>query len=331
MSGGGNTSTTTKTELPKWYEDATKANLKFANTVADRPFEQYTTDPNKLVAGQTADQMAAYNQVRNMPGTQAAYGSAIGAAQNVAGYNPSQVQAGSFLNGNISAYMNPYQQQVIDTTMGDIDRQRQMSITGGQANATQAGAFGGSRHGVSDSLTNEAALRQSASTSAQLRQAGYGQAADMMNNDLSRSMQAQQLNQQAGLTGAALNLDAANSMGNLAAQGQQAGLQQAAALQSAGQSQQAYQQAIFDAQRGIYNEQRDYPLQQLNIRSGALQGAQLPTSQSTNGPGGSSAMGFLGGALGGASLAGTLGGAAMAAGPIGWGAAGLGGLLGAFG
>ena len=56
MSGGGSETTTTKTELPKWYEDASKANLSFANKVANRPFEQFTTDPNRLVAGQTADQ-----------------------------------------------------------------------------------------------------------------------------------------------------------------------------------------------------------------------------------------------------------------------------------
>lgn len=326
MSGGGDTTTTTKTQLPKWYEDATKSNMAFANTVADRPFEQYTTDPNKLVAGQTGDQSAAYDATRALQGgTQGAYGSAMNTAQGVAGYNPSQVQAGSFLNGNIDAYMNPYQQQVIDTTMGDIDRQRQMAITGNQASATQAGAYGGSRHGVVDSLTNEAAMRQSASTAAQLRQAGYGQASDMMNTDMARSMQAQQLNQAAGTQGAALNLDAANAYGNMASQNQQAGLQQAAALQASGQSQQQYQQALYDAQRGIYNEQRDYPLQQLNIRSGALQGAQLPTSESTNGPGGSSIMGGIGGALGGASLAGSLGMAGM-----GLPFAAAGGLLGLF-
>lgn len=45
--------------------------------------------------------------------------------------------------------------------------------------ATAARAFGGSRQGVAQSLTNEAALQQAARTSALLRQQGFGQAAQL--------------------------------------------------------------------------------------------------------------------------------------------------------
>jgi hypothetical protein len=54
--------------------------------------------------------------------------------------------------------------------MADL-RDRQM--------ATSAKAFGGSRQGVQASLTNAAALKQAADLSANMRQQGYGQAANL--------------------------------------------------------------------------------------------------------------------------------------------------------
>jgi hypothetical protein len=45
--------------------------------------------------------------------------------------------------------------------------------------ATQARAFGGSRQGVQSSLTNAAALKQAADLSANMRNQGYGQAAQL--------------------------------------------------------------------------------------------------------------------------------------------------------
>jgi len=84
-----------------------------------------------------------------------------------------------FTPESINQFMNPYQQEVIDSAMGDIERQRQMQQVTDAASATRAGAFGGSRQAVQSALTNEAALRQGASTAAQLRAQGYGQAAQL--------------------------------------------------------------------------------------------------------------------------------------------------------
>ena len=49
---------------------------------------------------------------------------------------------------NINAYMNPFYDQVINSTLGrmDINRDKTMGMIGDQAEA--AGAFGGSRHGI---------------------------------------------------------------------------------------------------------------------------------------------------------------------------------------
>ena len=77
---------------------------------------------------------------------------------------------------NIQAFANPYQDQVINRTQQDIERQRQMATNTLGAQASQAGAFGGSRQGVAESLTNEAFARQAADTFAQQRAQGFNTA-----------------------------------------------------------------------------------------------------------------------------------------------------------
>jgi len=108
--------------------------------------------------------------------------------QQFAGYNP-LYQAGErqivnqsltpFTGQEIGGFMNPYQQEVIDRSLGDIESSRQMQDLRDRQAATQARAFGGSRQGVQSSLTNAAALKQAADLSANLRNQGFGQATQL--------------------------------------------------------------------------------------------------------------------------------------------------------
>lgn len=73
----------------------------------------------------------------------------------------------------IAQFQNPYQQQVIDATLADINRAQQTALSQGGDAAYAAGAFGGSRHGVADSLTREAYDRNATGAVANLRAQGY--------------------------------------------------------------------------------------------------------------------------------------------------------------
>jgi hypothetical protein len=95
--------------------------------------------------------------------------------------------------GMVQQYMNPYEQQVIQGTLGDIERARQGQISAEGAAATAAKAFGGSRQGVTRSLVDEAALRNATNAVAQLRQTGFAQA---QNLGLSQQQMMQQYEQQ---------------------------------------------------------------------------------------------------------------------------------------
>jgi hypothetical protein len=104
--------------------------------------------------------------------------------------------------GMVQKYMNPYENQVVQGALGDIERARQMQISQEGAQATAAKAFGGSRQGVTRSLVDEAALRNAGNLAAQLRQTGFAQA---QNLGLSQQQMMQQYEQQ--------KLDAARGLG----------------------------------------------------------------------------------------------------------------------
>ena len=84
-----------------------------------------------------------------------------------------------FGEADIAKFFNPYQEQVVQGALGDIERTRLMQEQANRDQATRARAFGGSRQGVVTGMTNEAALRQAATTGAQLRSAGFTQAANL--------------------------------------------------------------------------------------------------------------------------------------------------------
>ena len=73
------------------------------------------------------------------------------------------------------AYMSPYQQQVIDTTLAEFDKQAAIGKHGLGKSASQAGAFGGARHGIAQSEYQSSSDANRAALNAQLMQQGFGQ------------------------------------------------------------------------------------------------------------------------------------------------------------
>jgi len=171
------------------------------------------------------------------------------------------VQAPQFrglLDADISAYQSPYQQQVIDFALQDIQRQSDLARGQAQSRAIGAGAFGGSRSALIESEATRPFAEQMARTAAGLRESGFQQAQQAAQADLARqqqlgvfgaeqaqqrALQQAQLEQQAGLTGFGAERERALRQADLA---QQAGL--------AGQdiaAQRAIQQAQLQQQAGL--------------------------------------------------------------------------------
>ncbi len=129
-------------------------------------------------------------------------------------YTPQQVDVGQLANTDLSPYMNPFQSQVIDQALGDIDRVRMGALAQNSADATKQGAWNGSRHGVVDTGTNDAALRAAGSTAAGLRQSGYQNAQAAAFQDIMNRYNADAFNSQQGLAGRQFNLNAENMRAN---------------------------------------------------------------------------------------------------------------------
>jgi len=237
----------------------------------------------------------------------------------LAGYTPQQIQAGTGAQ-YMSAYQNPYENQVVQAALGDIELARQRSGLSDRSAATAAKAFGGSRQGVAEALTNEAALRNAASTAANLRSAGFTTAAQLGQTDASRFLTADQLNQAADISGAGLRMNAAGQIGTLAAQQQNLGIAGANAVMQSEAQRQALEQAKLDAARNLSLERLGISQSALGIQPANLGGTTTtPIYKNTS-------ASALGGALSGGVLGNMIGGATGA----GYGAA-AGGLLGLLG
>ena len=136
----------------------------------------------------------------------------------------------------IAAFYSPYQQDVIEKTLADIRREGDIAQQAARARAIQAGAFGGSREGVQLSEMERAVLEQQAQTAAQMRDAGYRQAAAQAQEAFERQQARQQslaqLTGGLGQAGAATRAQGAREAGGLALSAEE--LAQRGALQAAG-------------------------------------------------------------------------------------------------
>ena len=109
------------------------------------------------------------------------------------------IVAGQFAGTKLDPYMNPYTENVINTSLQDIERARQMQVLQNNSNATMAGAYGGDRAALVNAESNRASQDVAARTVADLRDRGFNAAADLYGQDADRSMQAQQANQTADI------------------------------------------------------------------------------------------------------------------------------------
>lgn len=154
--------------------------------------------------------------------------------------NIRDIEAASFLNQNIQQYMNPYTEAVTNQSLQDLERSRQLQRQQTSAQTVAAKAFGGSRQGVAEAETNRAYDENAGRLVAQQNAAAYEAAQRASESDLSRQMQAQQLNQAQ---------DAATTQQSLALAGQFGLANQDAALRAALANQ------GVDAQYGLANAQ----------------------------------------------------------------------------
>ena len=254
MSKGTTTSTSTAS-LPAFQEAQFKELFGAAKGVAQQPFVPYT---GPMVAGFSPDQLRQFQATRGMFESGMGYDPTKALQGLAQEQRPMTGQAASLLGQDIGAYQSPYQQQVIDLAMGDIQRQADIARGSAQDRAIRSGAFGGSRSAILEAESQRPYAEAMQRTAVEGRQRGYEQAQAAAERDVARQQQMQMFapelelrarQQQAGLLGGL--------------QGQQ--VQGLGLLGQAGAQQQGLQQRAIDAQRGEFQRALGYGPQQIGL------------------------------------------------------------------
>jgi hypothetical protein len=272
------TSSTTTTNVPSWLSDYTQGLLARANTVASEPYQTYG---GPRVAGFDPMQEQAQNMAgSNVGNWKAPMDSATGAYGRVTGGPGALATAQPFLGAGtgsytdqVSKYMDPYVQNVIDRSTELANRNFTDKIMPSiNQNFVRAGAYGSA---AQQRATGQAMRDVTGEVQSQARAAlsdAYKSGADIYGTEAQRQLQA-------GTTAGNLygqdmsnQLQAGQGLGALAQYTQQLGAGDTAALAAAGADRQALAQRNYDTAYGDFQAQRDYPKNQLSWQQGILSG-----------------------------------------------------------
>jgi hypothetical protein len=233
---------------------------------------------------QTAAQNVLTQAAQQQAATQAGLGqlqfdatgavTGAGTGTGVAGYQPFLDQAAAYSGPQaFQSFMSPYQQQVIDTTLTEFDRQTAMGVPQLAANAINAGAFGGGREGIAQAEYANTAARNRAALQAQLLGQGFTQANQLANQAFDQQRNLASL--QPSLAASGVQQLGAAGTGNLA-------FQQAQLDAAQQRNQLAYQEPLSRIQAfgsGIASQASGSPITTTQQTMGGAGGGVGPLSQ----------------------------------------------------
>ena len=157
--------------LPDYLKDTAKDFAKQLTASTSVPIKTSAFTGRQFVAGEDPLQTQAINIARAGVGSFQPF---LQAAQTAVGQ-----QAGLTGPTAFRQFMSPFQQDVIDTTLADFDRQAALGRQNIRDQAITGGAFGGGREGVALGEFESGNLRNRASLLAQLQQQGFTQAQNL--------------------------------------------------------------------------------------------------------------------------------------------------------
>ena len=162
--------------LPDYLQDTAKDYAKQATAAYSVPIDTSKFTGQQFVAGEDPLQTSAINLAQQGVGSYSPY---LTAAQaNVAGAGTAQAGLGALTGPTAyQPFMSPYQQDVIDTSLTEFDRQAQMRQQQMQDQTLGVpGAFGGGREGVQLAEYQAGSDRNRQMLQAGMLQQGFGNA-----------------------------------------------------------------------------------------------------------------------------------------------------------
>jgi hypothetical protein len=286
MKGADTTTVTNEGALPSYIAPYVGEALAMGQSAAKLPYQAYNNPRLANFSGET-------NQAFDMIGQTAAAGTpgidaAVNTAGGVAGY-----QAQGIPGTDLSPYMNPYIQNVLDVQKNRATQTYQEQQAGRDAAAVAAGAFGGDRRFVQDSLATRDLNQQMQEMDATGLAAAFDRGTSLFQND-----------EENRRLGSALSLSGAQTQGALSQTQQDMKLGLAEALSGVGAKKQQREQAGLDLAYQDFVNQRDYPKQQAQFYQSLISGTPVTPSStsSTTTPAPDFLSQLLGLAVGGAGI-----------------------------
>ena len=272
--GGQSSDQTTTVKFPDWVDAASQNIYGAAETAAERPYPLYGS---ARIAAKNPDQKASFDLARSNVGNwQAPYGMAL-----ASGVNAVTPVGGE----DISRYMNPFQEQVIDTTREELYRQQTRQDQARKDRWSKSGSYlNEDRRFVAQNLSNESTNRIDQQMTAALKSQAFSDALNQANAERNRSM------------------SGAGQFANLSGAVQKLGQGDVGALNVIGGEQQTQEQANLDLAYADFLRQFGYPQEQINYLLSILRGT--PYGSSTTAPVGEANP--IASALGGAAVGGAL-------------------------
>ena len=271
MAGGTTTEKTQSqsvNQIPAWVTNAGEQNYGFAQDVASRPLQQYQ---GQMVAGISPQTQQAWNLAASSGNVgQDQYGGSQAGFLNSLGQTPMSVSAGQLSNTDLSPYiipiLSPSSTRLYRFTNNNLANNR--LATRNQANA--ANAFGGSRMGVQQGVTQAQGAQGMAQMAQQLNAANFGQAQAAAQQDISGRLTAQGMNQKAQQDKINSDILASQGLANLGDSQSRTNAANFTMLTQAGASQAQQAQNIINSMIAKFGEAKNYPNQQLATLLSAL-------------------------------------------------------------
>lgn len=237
---------------PAEVEAASRDLIARAQSFAAQPFEAYG---GQRFAGFTPDELAAFQTTRDIAAESGALAPLSGDLVRE-GVAAARRLATTLPETDISGYMSPYTESVLDPAIRDItERAAQERLRLGQQ-AGMRGAFGGSRQAIAESELERGTQRSIGDLSARERAAAYNQALQQFRLDQERIP--------------ALYSGALGQVGQgIGIAGQRLGTEVNPLLQTGG-AQRALDQAGLDFAYQQFQEERDFPLRGIEVLRSAL-------------------------------------------------------------
>lgn len=311
-SGSSNTtSTVTQQNIPKEFFPYFDRLLAQAENEMGKPYQPYTGERLTGTSGDTAASYGIIRDVANAPAAGREFATDV-ASENVArtgqimtgagpaGFNVYDFAPTETMTADVAnQYMDPYLRSVVDLEKERAREDYEISRAGRSADAVGAGAFGGSRAQIAESMAERDLMNRMRDIEATGLQSAYGEATRRFEadrtarteRDTARAAEAARVETaRAGENRAAreeqlkmmnFSSEQAALVADLEEQARTGDIQAAQLLETIGKAQEAKDQAGLDINYEDYLRQQGFNKEQIGFMSGILQGLPIAKAGDT--------------------------------------------------